>query len=604
MATQTTPVPGISRKQLWKYVRGLAPAATILIVVWIGAFVYVSLQWFEFWPRSDAENLKEWLLQSEVARRRLPELSRDYLEQSRSLIPEERTTAQEKLREHLAALTYPLLTYEGQVPLFLFVYQVELKFEWREGAVREETIAWNSWRPIPPRPGDRRQLKELLVDEREGKVWALVDYQLHVYDNRLKVEAEQRQYLPWLTLLGVAAFLLTTSWGYFFLKREREREIQEFLSQQQIEQAERQALSAKLQQQEMEHQKADAEHKRVEAEKELLFQQIEAQDLELQKQEAELKRQDAELRREDAERKLLEQRVAAQEADQRSLELKSHLYASIGIMAGSYAHNIKNLLVRPNDLLRRCLDADGIAPAQVQMLQEVQSALNTVTERLQQILKTVRRDPSHSEKNLLDLNQIVEETRHNWQDMSLQKWKLHLTVEPSPEPLHIQGDYSHLMQAVENLVVNARDATFEMRNHIREQVHRGTYRTEEEKRRAILAANAWKGAVKLRTLRQDQAAVLEVTDNGIGMTDEVRRRCAETYFSTKRDNALFEGNSTGMGLGLSFVQTILVHHLGRMEIESTPHKGTTFRLRFPLADGQNGNGPAAAVNADGSGRAK
>ena len=36
-----------------------------------------------------------------------------------------------------------------------------------------------------------------------------------------------------------------------------------------------------------------------------------------------------------------------------ALEMKSQLYASIGIMAGSYAHNIKNLLVRPNDLLAR-----------------------------------------------------------------------------------------------------------------------------------------------------------------------------------------------------------------------------------------------------------
>ena len=37
------------------------------------------------------------------------------------------------------------------------------------------------------------------------------------------------------------------------------------------------------------------------------------------------------------------------------------------------------------------------------------------------------------------------------------------------------------------------------------------------------------------------------------MTEEVRRRCTETHFSTKRDNAIYEGNSTGMGLGLSFV---------------------------------------------------
>ena len=67
-------------------------------------------------------------------------------------------------------------------------------------------------------------------------------------------------------------------------------------------------------------------------------------------------------RHEETERKLLEQRLATQAAERQALELKSQLYASIGIMAGSYAHNIKNLLVRPNDLLRRCLEADGLSP--------------------------------------------------------------------------------------------------------------------------------------------------------------------------------------------------------------------------------------------------
>jgi len=65
-------------------------------------------------------------------------------------------------------------------------------------------------------------------------------------------------------------------------------------------------------------------------------------------------------------------------------------------MAGSYAHNIKNLLVRPNDLLRRCLEGDGLSSDQVHMLHEVRQTLGTVTERLQQILRTVRRDPSRS----------------------------------------------------------------------------------------------------------------------------------------------------------------------------------------------------------------
>src|SRR5205807_7896337 len=86
----------------------------------------------------------------------------------------------------------------------------------------------------------------------------------------------------------------------------------------------------------------------------------------------------------------LEEKLARQAAERAALELKSQLYASIGIMAGSYAHNIKNLLVRPNDLLGRCLEADGLSHDQETMLHEVRQTLGTVTERLQQILRTVR----------------------------------------------------------------------------------------------------------------------------------------------------------------------------------------------------------------------
>ena len=74
-----------------------------------------------------------------------------------------------------------------------------------------------------------------------------------------------------------------------------------------------------------------------------------------------------------------------------------------------------------------------------------------------------------------------------------------------------------------------------------------------------------------------------VTDNGIGMTEEIRRRCTETHFSTKRDNAIYEGNSTGMGLGLSFVVVILEHHQATFEISSEPLGGALFRVGFPLA---------------------
>jgi signal transduction histidine kinase len=90
----------------------------------------------------------------------------------------------------------------------------------------------------------------------------------------------------------------------------------------------------------------------------------------------------------------------------------------------------------------------------------------------------------------------------------------------------------------------------------------------------------------LRVYRGSESVVLEVRDNGIGMTEDVRRDCLKTHFTTKRDNAVYEGLSAGMGLGLSFVAVVLEHHGAELEIESEPLKGAVFRVRIPA------NGPA------------
>jgi signal transduction histidine kinase len=120
-----------------------------------------------------------------------------------------------------------------------------------------------------------------------------------------------------------------------------------------------------------------------------------------------------------------------------------------------------------------------------------------------------------------------------------------------------------------------------MRNHLREQARRAEGLDGAGRRQALIDAAAWKGTVTLRTRRDDGRAVLEVRDNGIGMSEEVRRRCTETHFTTKRDNALYEGYNAGMGLGLSFVVVILDHHGAELEIESGPLRGALFRIRFP-----------------------
>ena len=151
-------------------------------------------------------------------------------------------------------------------------------------------------------------------------------YRLHAYSN-LQQQASDRQrasLVAWAVL--IAATALATLFVVRFLRKERQREQQEMRIQAENEQRQRELLEIRIRQQEAEH--------------------------------------------------------ARDEAERAALEMSSQLYASIGIMAGSYAHNIKNLLVRPNDLLNRCIEVNGLNPEQTGMLGEVKTTLGTVTERL------------------------------------------------------------------------------------------------------------------------------------------------------------------------------------------------------------------------------
>jgi signal transduction histidine kinase len=537
----------------WRTLRGLA----VPVLLW-GLFMAVLVKPLSAWLHGDEEYdraaLKEWVEEARVFRRSLPEMVRDYvknLDRARAADPHagpdtdlQLKLQTEEIEEHLKSIgNPPTKMYPNQLPLFPVIYSVEVRVA---GEPATPPISWDSRLPRHP-----TLYQELLIPVRElepphrVRADVVLHYQLHAYNKQQRAEQVARGRLRWVSVLAVAGTLVAFVWMYLVQRREHERDRQKAQAQHQIDQAER-----------------------------LLLQE-------------ELRRRGAEQRQEETERKLLQQLVATQAAEQQALELKSQLYASIGIMAGSYAHNIKNLLVRPNDLLARCLEADGLSGPQEQMLREVRQTLGTVTERLQQILRTVRRDPHRAELTRLDLNAVVRDLDHTWRDLAREKWKLDLSVELSPEPLWVEGDASHLQQAVENLLFNARDATFEMRNHQRTLARSGEAGAEPgsgDRRQALIAAAAWRGSVVVRTRKQEGRAVLEVRDNGVGMTEEVRRRCTETHFSTKRDNALYEGHSTGMGLGLSFVTVILEHHRAELEIDSAPLLGTTFRASFPLVE--------------------
>ena len=525
---------------------GLAPVMIFgaIVVGWLAYTLYDQTRW---WRRADEANLREWLDESRVFRKSLPELVRDYVAGIRQARTQGTGWAdaddyRQNIAEQLTALTDPTRLYASQLPLFPEVYRITITFD-------DRSLAPIEWKSPAPRPRQTRQILTLtypITDGDEPIARIECDFRVHAYNKSRRDEEEQARTEMVVIGLLVVAGIAASIWVSAFLARERRRELGEWKIRQEKEHAERRLLEQQLRIREAEHAKEELDRKLLE------------QSLEIARQES-----------------------RAATAERAALELKSQLYASIGIMAGSYAHNIKNLLVRPNDLLARCLEADQLSPNQQAMLHEVQQTLGVVTERLQQILRTVRRDPTRTEMTRLDLNALVAESARTWEDTARDKWKLTLKTQISSEPLAIQGDASHLQQAIENMIFNARDATFEMRNHRREQARQDPSLSDQARRQAVLNAAAWKGEVVLRTFAQGSFAILEVQDNGIGMTEEVRQQCTQSHFSTKRDNALYEGLSAGMGLGLSFVAVVLEHHQAHLEIESQPLRGTTFRIRFP-----------------------
>ncbi len=124
--------------------------------------------------------------------------------------------------------------------------------------------------------------------------------------------------------------------------------------------------------------------------------------------------------------------------------------------------------------------------------------------------------------------------------------KVKLELDLGAEPAWMEADPTQLDQMVANLVLNARDALPEG------------------------------GRIQVRCQAVHPDGVrLTVEDDGIGMPPEVVARLGEPFFTTK-------GEGRGTGLGLASVKSILEKLGGRIQIESAPGRGTSFRLEIPV----------------------
>lgn len=151
-----------------------------------------------------------------------------------------------------------------------------------------------------------------------------------------------------------------------------------------------------------------------------------------------------------------------------------------------------------------------------------------------------------------DLNKLVEQavtfTQPKWKDQALANGITVLVKTELQKVPNLSGNESEVREVLTNIIFNAVDA-----------MPKG-------------------GTITLRTVAKDGQTVLEVSDTGTGMTEEVRQRCLEPFFTTKGDR--------GTGLGLAMVYGIIRRHKGTIDIRSELEKGTTFAFGFPLEGDQ------------------
>jgi len=214
-------------------------------------------------------------------------------------------------------------------------------------------------------------------------------------------------------------------------------------------------------------------------------------------------------------------------------------------MAGGIAHDFNNALAailgRAQLLLTRAQDPD--LRRQLQVIEKVAMEAAQTVRRIQEFTRTKRLRPFES----VDLNRVVEEvvefTRARWADEAQAAGVAYeVGVEASPVP-PVAGDPSELREALTDLALNALDA-----------MPRG-------------------GRLTFRTGVDGGRVFCVVTDTGIGMAEEVRRRAFDPFFTTK--------GPRGTGLGLSIVYGIVRRHGGEVEARSRVGQGSAFTIWLP-----------------------
>ena len=225
---------------------------------------------------------------------------------------------------------------------------------------------------------------------------------------------------------------------------------------------------------------------------------------------------------------------------------------ALGQMASGIAHDINNAISPVSLYTESLLEREpNLSDRARNYLTTIQRAIEDVATTVARMREFYRERETQLTLARVDVNrtvqQVVELTQPRWSDLPQQRGVMvELNTELAASLPDIMGAENEIRDALTNLIFNAVDA---MPNG---------------------------GTLSMRTsnvVGDTERVSIDVTDTGVGMDEDTRRRCLEPFYTTKGER--------GTGLGLAMVYGMVQRHSAELVIDSAPGCGTTIRLIFP-----------------------
>jgi PAS domain S-box-containing protein len=215
---------------------------------------------------------------------------------------------------------------------------------------------------------------------------------------------------------------------------------------------------------------------------------------------------------------------------------------AIGTLTSGVAHNFRNILagISMESQLLQMKHKD------LPRLREITERINDGVEkgaRLVEGLMQFSHKQTRKDFQNINLSDVIQGIYQIISKSFDKKISISMDI---PESLPIMGDHAGMSQVFLNLCNNSRDAMPEG------------------------------GELSIKAGKEEDMALINVSDTGCGMDEKTREKCFDPFFTTKEVNK-------GTGLGLSTTYGIVKDHDGEIHINSDPGGGTTFKLYLPLA---------------------